>query len=109
LVKISQNNQRILTLKVRDSQKQVLIILHTIWYKLNEQTNEERENYIKKERRYDSYSRSFYVENVKRENITAKYNDGILVVTLPKSEDADNKRRNIQKFFLFYNNFTIYK
>lgn len=59
------------------------------------ETNEERENYIRKERRYGSYSRSFYVENVKHEDATAKYNDGILTITLPKMEEGKIRKRNI--------------
>ena len=58
----------------------------------NEEVNEERGNYIRRERRYGSMSRSFYVENIKPENVKAKYADGILTVTLPK--DKDNKKNS---------------
>jgi HSP20 family protein len=62
----------------------------------NEQVNEERDNYVRKERRYGSLSRSFYLENVTHEGITAKYADGILTVTLPKAEEKQAKTRNIE-------------
>lgn len=62
----------------------------------NEQVNEERENYIRKERRYGSYSRCFYVENVRNEDVAAKYNDGILTVTLPKSAETREKEHRIE-------------
>ncbi|NMB96122.1 MAG: Hsp20/alpha crystallin family protein [Clostridiaceae bacterium] len=61
----------------------------------NEIVNEERENYIRKERRYGSYSRSFYVPDVKHEEITAKYKDGILTINLPKTDDVRKKSRKI--------------
>ena len=56
----------------------------------NEEKNEEdkKHNYIRKERRYNSYTRSFYVEGVKPEDIQASYKDGILDVTFPKKEIA---------------------
>lgn len=68
----------------------------TISVERNEQLNEERENYIRRERRYGSYSRSFYVENVRHEDVTAKYKDGILTVVLPKAEGENNRKRRIE-------------
>lgn len=62
----------------------------------NEQVDEERDNYIRKERRYGSYSRCFYVENVRNEDVAAKYNDGILTVTLPKSAESREKKHRIE-------------
>jgi HSP20 family protein len=58
----------------------------TIAVEKNEETKEERDNYIRKERRYGSFSRSFYVENVKNDEVSAKYENGILSIVLPKSE-----------------------
>lgn len=58
----------------------------TIAVEQNQESKEERDNYIRKERRYGSYSRSFYVENVKNEDVSAKYENGILTINLPKSE-----------------------
>lgn len=67
----------------------------TISVENNVETKEERENFIRRERRYGSFSRSFYVENVNRDAVTAKYNDGILTVVLPKSEEAKKKSHRI--------------
>jgi HSP20 family protein len=67
----------------------------TISVENNMETNEERDNYIRKERRYGSCSRSFYLENVKREAASAKYNNGILTINLPKNETPDHKRHSI--------------
>ena len=46
--------------------------------------NESKESFIKRERFYGSYSRSFDVSGIDQENIEAAYNDGILTLTLPK-------------------------
>jgi len=61
----------------------------------NEEVNEERDNYIRKERKYGSCSRSFYVPDIKHEAISAKYSDGILTVNLPKAEEVKQKNRKI--------------
>lgn len=60
------------------------------------ETNEERENYIRRERRYGTYSRSFYLDNVKHEDIKAKYNNGVLTITLPKVDEGKGKNRKIE-------------
>lgn len=66
----------------------------TISVERNEQINEERDNYIRRERRYGSQSRSFYVENVAQENVTAKFENGILSISLPKKEiKASNSKK----------------
>ena len=67
----------------------------TLGVEHNEQVNEEKDNYIRKERRYGSYSRCFHVDGVKQENISAKYNDGVLIVNLPKAEEAKPKSHKI--------------
>ena len=59
-----------------------------------EEVNEDKGNYIRRERRYGSLSRSFYVDNIKAEDVKAKYTDGILTVTLPKETDT---KRNAHK------------
>lgn len=70
----------------------------TIGVEHNEQIDEKKENYIRKERRYGSYSRSFRLDGVRQENVTAKYNDGVLTVNLPKTEESkpDSHRIDIQ-------------
>ena len=45
---------------------------------------DEKENYIKRERFYGSFSRSFDVSGINVDGIEAAYNDGVLTVTLPK-------------------------
>lgn len=65
----------------------------TISVEKSEESNEERDNYIRKERRYGSTSRSFFVDNVNHEAVTAKYENGILSIVLPKSEVKKSSNR----------------
>ena len=67
----------------------------TIGVEQNEQSEDKRENYIRKERRYGSYCRTFHVDGIQQENVTAKYNDGVLTVSLPKSEESKPKSHRI--------------
>lgn len=53
--------------------------------------DEEKENYIHKERRMSSMRRSFYLKGVKEEEISAKLEDGILTITAPKSISSYNR------------------
>ncbi|HEX2927328.1 MAG TPA: Hsp20 family protein, partial [Ruminiclostridium sp.] len=68
----------------------------TVSIERNEEVNEERDSFIRKERRYGSYSRSFGVENVNQDAVTAKYNDGILTINLPKNETEKKNSRSIE-------------
>ena len=68
----------------------------TIAVERNEEINEEKENYIRKERRSGSFCRSFYVENVKDEQISAKFENGVLSVVLPKKEAGISKKNKIE-------------
>jgi len=67
----------------------------TIAVNHNEEIKEERTNYIRRERRIDSMSRSFQLENIKNEDITAKFENGILSIHLPKKEPGRVKTRKI--------------
>lgn len=68
----------------------------TIGVEHREENKEERKDYIRRERRYGAFSRSFNVENVKQDEIKAKYSDGILTITLPKADGGDEKKRRIE-------------
>jgi HSP20 family protein len=62
----------------------------------SEQVNEEKGNYIRRERKYGSYSRSFRLGNVNNEAVSAKYNDGVLSVTIPKAEPEKARSNRIE-------------
>ena len=53
----------------------------------NEKNDEEKDEkgYIRKERYYGSFTRSFYVgKDVKEEDIKAKFENGVLILDIPK-------------------------
>lgn len=62
----------------------------------NEEINEEKENYIRRERRSGSYCRSFNVENVIEEQISAKFENGVLSLVLPKKEPKQGRKSSIE-------------
>lgn len=67
----------------------------TVSVNCEEDKKEENENYIMRERRKGSYCRRFYLDNVKNETVDAKYDSGVLTVTLPK-ENGKDKSTKIQ-------------
>lgn len=61
----------------------------TISAEKEETTEAKDEQYNRREYNYSSFSRSFTLpEEVKRDKIEAKYEDGVLNLVLPKSEKA---------------------
>lgn len=48
------------------------------------ETKDEKENYVKRERVYGSFTRCFDVSGINVDGIEASYTDGMLNVTLPK-------------------------
>ncbi len=67
----------------------------TITVNQNEEVDEKGANYIRRERRSGTSSRSFYLENIKEDNIRARFDNGILKVTLPKEKPAKPKEKLI--------------
>ncbi|CCQ94520.1 18 kDa heat shock protein [[Clostridium] ultunense Esp] len=67
----------------------------TISVERKEELNEEKENYIRRERRYGSFRRNFYVEGVNQEKIKAKFDNGVLRVKLPKKEGTPPRENRI--------------
>ena len=69
----------------------------TIAAEKEEKKTEEKENYTRQEFSYNSFSRSFSIpENVKDEDIQAKYEDGVLKLTLNKKETTVKKAKAIK-------------
>lgn len=50
----------------------------------NTESEEKKESYIKRERTFGSFSRSFNISNIKVDSIKAQYKDGVLELELPK-------------------------
>ncbi len=53
-------------------------------------------NYIRCERSYGSFSRSFDISAVKAEGITAGYDNGVLTLTMPKREQTVPTSRRLE-------------
>ncbi|MEL7564259.1 MAG: Hsp20/alpha crystallin family protein [Dehalobacterium sp.] len=67
----------------------------TISVNRSEEVNDEKENYIRRERRSSSMTRSFAVENIIPDKATAQFENGVLTITLPKREEFTRKSRKI--------------
>jgi len=58
--------------------------------KVEEKKDDEESNYLHKERYYGECTRSFYVgEDIKEEEISAEFNDGILKIDIPKKDEEE--------------------
>jgi HSP20 family protein len=58
-----------------------------------EKVDEEKKNYIHKERRYSSMSRSVYLGDASADSIKAKLDNGVLTITIPKTEKPEVKSK----------------
>ena len=66
----------------------------TVTAKREHNYDDKKENYIRKERSYGSFSRSFYVGDVKKEDVEASLDNGMLKIVLPKEQkkvDGSNR------------------
>ena len=53
----------------------------------------EKEGYLRVERSYGLFERSFFLDdNIDREKIKAEYKDGVLRLTLPRKQDEPSKK-----------------
>lgn len=52
------------------------------------------DNYIKKEVHYGEFRRSFYINNIKEDEINASFKDGVLKIKLPKSNNKSSINKN---------------
>jgi len=59
----------------------------TITAKVNRDAEDKKHTFLRRERYMGTYQRSFYIgEDVEKDNIVAKYNDGILEISVPKED-----------------------
>ena len=61
----------------------------------NNEYEEKKDNYIRRERSYGSVSRGFYISNVDKNLIKAKFDNGVLNIELPKKEISSNNNNRI--------------
>lgn len=62
----------------------------------SEEKEENADSYIRRERFYGSYTRSFNIKGIDTEAITAAYNDGVLTLTMPKKEPEVPAARRLE-------------
>ncbi|MHB1453248.1 MAG: Hsp20/alpha crystallin family protein [Saccharofermentanales bacterium] len=58
-----------------------------------EEVNEEKKNYIHRERRYASMQRCIYLKDAKADEINAKLDNGILSITVPKETQKPSSKK----------------
>ncbi|WP_027625953.1 heat shock protein Hsp18 [Clostridium lundense] len=63
--------------------------------KRDDSLEDKNENYVRRERHYGEFKRSFYIDNVDESKIYASFNDGVLKITLPKLNKGTNQKRKI--------------
>lgn len=61
--------------------------------KSNEVNEDDKDkNYIHRERRYGKYQRSFYLEDLDSEKVSAEFNNGVLKIVVPKKDENQDKK-----------------
>lgn len=68
----------------------------TISAERHEHKEEQKPNFVKRERMYGSYSRSFDVSGIDVDRISAAYTDGILTLELPKKVETPPASRRLE-------------
>ena len=63
--------------------------------KEEKEEKDEKKNYIRRERSYGSFSRSFDLSEIDEEKIGASYTDGVLKITMPKTEKTPESTKQI--------------
>ena len=70
----------------------------TIKGEIKQEENVEKENYVRRERRYGTFSRSLQLPTaVNVDKATAEFENGVLKLTLPKSEEVKPKTIEIKR------------
>ncbi|WP_461613121.1 heat shock protein Hsp18 [Clostridium sp. Marseille-QA1073] len=68
----------------------------TISAKREELVEDKKDNYVRKERSYGTFKRSFYVDDIDEDNIDAKFDNGVLNIVLPKLNDGKTEQKRIE-------------
>ena len=83
-------NKEDISLDVKDG-----ILTITAEHKESSDQKDEKGNYLRRERRYGSFSRSFDITGIDEAGITAAYNNGVLELNLPKAQPTVPEARRI--------------
>lgn len=58
----------------------------------NDEEKDENKKYLRRERVYGKYSRSFYLGDINEDGIEAKFDNGTLTISIPKIDENENKK-----------------
>ena len=58
----------------------------------NKEDKDDDKKYIRRERTYGKYSRSFYLGDVNEDAIEAKFDNGTLTISIPQIDQNENKK-----------------
>ena len=83
-------NKEDIKLDVKDG-----ILTITAEHKESSDQKDEKGTYLRRERRYGSFSRSFDITGIDEAGITAAYNNGVLELNLPKAQPTVPEARRI--------------
>ena len=83
-------NKEDIKLDVKDG-----ILTITAEHSENKDEKDEKGTYIRRERRYGSFTRSFDITGIDESGITAAYNNGVLELNLPKAVPVVPETRRI--------------
>lgn len=72
------------------------ILTITATHSESSQETDDKGAYIRRERRYGSFQRSFDVTGIDEKSITAAYENGVLVLTLPKAKPVEPESHRIE-------------
>lgn len=62
------------------------------------EVQEEKDNFVRVERSYGKFERSFSLpNNILGDRVSANYSDGVLKITLPKAEEAKSRTIKVTK------------
>lgn len=62
----------------------------------NHEKKDKRDTYLRCERSYGSYTRSFNLEGIDSKNVSASYENGVLKLTLPKQTVQKESTRRLE-------------
>lgn len=57
---------------------------------------EKKDNYVRQERSYGEFKRSFYIDNIAEDKIDASFDNGVLKINLPKLNKEINETKKIE-------------
>ena len=97
---IERDNEYVLNIDMPDVEKKdIKVSLNDSKLTISVTRNEVEEegSYLLKERRFGTYSRTYYVgDDVKFKNISAKLNNGVLTLTIQKAKEEEKEDQYVE-------------